>query len=350
MSDILACILATSRHCRVFGVSFSRWRDTHAINPLVIALVWIVSVPSPPPAVDPAAYLDEVLAVVEQHAYYADRVDWEASRAEAAEVAAGATTTADTYSFVLRLIGELDDRHSGFFPPSEFSSPEVVPQFGPPTGSVDDETIGVLQLPALVTFDASDASAREYISAAHQLLTADACGWIIDLRGNGGGNLFPMLVAVGPLLGPGPTVGYRDRHGSTDVYELLADGSLVAPDGTILAVAPPDAPPIENRGIPLAVLHGPGTASSGEGVVMALSGRPNVRTFGTPTAGVPTGNALYELSDGSALNLTSAIGVDFGGVAHEGPIAPDVPISPTSRTNVLNRTHEWLLAQPACAG
>ena len=28
-------------------------------------------------------------------------------------------------------------------------------------------------------------------------------GWIVDLRGNGGGNMWPMLAGIGPILGEG---------------------------------------------------------------------------------------------------------------------------------------------------
>lgn len=32
-------------------------------------------------------------------------------------------------------------------------------------------------------------------------------GWIVDLRGNFGGDMGPMLIAIGPILGEG-TLGY----------------------------------------------------------------------------------------------------------------------------------------------
>ena len=40
-------------------------------------------------------------------------------------------------------------------------------------------------------------------------------GWIVDLRGNTGGNMWPMLTGIGPILGDGPA------------------GSFVAADGNI---------------------------------------------------------------------------------------------------------------------
>lgn len=92
-------------------------------------------------------------------------------------------------------------------------------------------------LPGLVTGDDPTAAER-YITAGWALLDEQACGWIVDLRGNGGGNLFPMLVAIAPLLGPGPTVGYRRRDGTTDVYRLNTHGDLITPPGWRRHAAP----------------------------------------------------------------------------------------------------------------
>ena len=76
---------------------------------------------------------------------------------------------------------------------------------------------------------------------------------------------------------------------------------------------------------------------------MALRGRPDVRSFGQPTAGVPTGNAGVELSDGSVIVLTVAIGVDFAGEVHETAIEPDVPVSDAEQ-----EARVWLADQPTC--
>jgi hypothetical protein len=69
------------------------------------------------------------------------------------------------------------------------------------------------------------------------------------------------------------------------------------------------------------------TGSSGEGVVMAFRGRPDSRSFGEPTAGVPTGNAGYPLSDRAELYLTEGIGVDRTGATYQARIQPDPPVA-----------------------
>ena len=74
----------------------------------------------------PSADRIEVLDLVEREAYYADRVDWTQWRVDAADEAATAERTADTYGFVQRLLLELGDHHSGFFPPPS-SEDETMP-------------------------------------------------------------------------------------------------------------------------------------------------------------------------------------------------------------------------------
>jgi carboxyl-terminal processing protease len=201
-------------------------------------------------------------------------------------------------------------------------------------------------LPGLVSGDDPDAAER-YSAAAWAVLEAEACGWIVGLRGNGGGNLIPMLIAIAPLLGPGPTVSYRRRDGTTDVYRLDSGGNLIAPDGSALAAVPARAAPSSRRGLAIAVLQGGSTASAGEGVLMALVGRPNVETFGDETFGIPTGNSLVEFADGSAINLTQAIGIDAAGIPHETAIKPGIP-TPGRRTDQLDAARDWILAQPSC--
>jgi carboxyl-terminal processing protease len=135
---------------------------------------------------------------------------------------------------------------------------------------------------------------------------------VVDLRRDRGGSVPPMLVAVGPVLGDGRAVGYRDKNGATTWYGY-ADGAVSLdsqPQWSLAASRPAQLP---RPAPPVAVLTSRLTASAGEAVVMAFRGRPRARSFGEATAGVPTGNAQHRLADGAELYLTGAIGVDRRG-------------------------------------
>jgi carboxyl-terminal processing protease len=134
-----------------------------------------------------------------------------------------------------------------------------------------------------------------------------------------------MLTAVGPVLGDGRAVGFRGRDGATTWYGY-GDGAVSSDNRPGWpAVSRPARLPRPRP--PAAVLTSRLPASAGEGVVMAFRGRPAVRSFGEPTAGVPTGNAQYVLPDGAELYLTGGIGVDRAGRTYETRIRPDQPVA-----------------------
>ncbi|MCF6261995.1 MAG: S41 family peptidase [Xanthomonadales bacterium] len=55
--------------------------------------------------------------------------------------------------------------------------------------------------------ESNDLEAKKYAKTGHEIIqsleSAGVCGWVLDLRQNTGGNMWPMIAAVGPLLGEG---------------------------------------------------------------------------------------------------------------------------------------------------
>jgi C-terminal processing protease CtpA/Prc len=86
-------------------------------------------------------------------------------------------------------------------------------------------------------------------------------------------------------------------------------------------------PQIRNKNRPIVVFTSKRTASSGEGILIALKNNPNVRIFGEPTAGLTTANGNYPLKDGAELIITSAIFTDKNGKLYGDKIMPDVNLS-----------------------
>jgi C-terminal processing protease CtpA/Prc len=180
------------------------------------------------------------------------------------------------------------------------------------------------------------------------------CGWIVDLRGNGGGNVWPMLAGVGPLLGEGPTGGRIDADGSRvpSFYRNGAAGSYV--DKRETAWASVVGAPVVLRGTPsVAVLIDRATGSSGEGIAVVFLGRESTRFFGESTYGASTSTYPFPLSDGSTLYLVTAVMSDRNGKAIEFGVSPDEEIlseaTISSNDPVVRRASEWLVSQKACA-
>ncbi len=305
--------------------------------------------------VSPEGYLDEVVTLLRDRAYFGDQVLWELWGPEIQETAAAATSTADTYPLVRRMIASLSDGHTRLLEPNvadallsgRLASGEV------PTGGIDGD-VGVVRLPGALTALDSDAG-HAYVHAARAILRQAACGWILDARGNTGGDLGPMLAAIAPLLRPGPAVRYRYRDGTPSTFIITDDGGIEVHDRDHIVDVPwrpqPFTPTPE--GTPVAVLQDHLTGSSGEGIVMAFRGRGHVRTFGTPSAGVPTGVAGHELPDGSVLAVTETVGVDASGAIHTGPIPPDESTATAADNGspdpTIGAANAWLTAQSGCA-
>src|SRR5690606_24641089 len=129
---------------------------------------------------------------------------------------------------------------------------------------------------------------------------AGACGWIVDLRRNSGGNLWPMLLGLGPLLGDGDKVVATYPDGRREAA-WHRDGTVGLGEFARLRVrGEPTVVPSTPR---IALLIGPQTASAGEVVALAFRGTGTTRRFGADTAGAATGKRTFAPPDRAALAL-----------------------------------------------
>lgn len=230
----------------------------------------------------------------------------------------------DTYPFLIRAGQELGGEHTSFFPPDAAAT-----TFGDSETSTKDfgivptvRTIDGISTVTVPSISSPNPDIRqEYVDMGARAI-ADAApsttrGWVIDLRSNSGGNVWPMLAAVSSLLDEGPVLSLEGRS-RTEIATV--SGGAAALDGTVLAQSPAER--VETD-LPVAVAIGERTASSGEAVAIAFIGQDNVRVFGQPSYGFTTGNEARTLSDGAVLNLTTSIDADRTGRRYEGPIRPD---------------------------
>lgn len=297
-----------------------------------------------------SAYLNEVLDLMQQRSIHRDTIDWPRFRDQTFVIAEGATTTADTYSAIRFMISRLGDNHSRFIPAEQArqrdgsSSTDAQPL---PGGELLAERIGYLSLPYLL---GNGAHATDYAATAHDIIrNLDAhnpCGWIVDLAENPGGNMWPMLVGVGPILGEGEAGSFVDPDGATTSWSYVDGQALL--DTRVKAEIDGPAYTLKRPAPPVAVLTGKHTASSGEAIAVAFRGRAQTRSFGQPTAGVSTGNKSHTLSDGAVLVLTEVTFADRTGALYGMQIVPDE--QSWLGTSARQAATHWLLQQPSCAG
>lgn len=291
---------------------------------------------------------------MQNHSLHRDRIDWEALRESAFEMAKHAQTPADTHGAIRYALARLGDHHSHFVPPEEFTQRqqltlEEIPQ---PRAKL---LLGKLGFVAIEGFAGS--AGDEYATAVQALIrdidAQNPCGWIVDLREHTGGGMGPGLVGLGPILGEGEFAAFVDVDGNKEILSYQDGQGLAA--GEVIGQVHGPVYELKAASPPVAVLTGMRTASAGEAIVVAFRGRPNTRSFGLYTAGVPTGNATFILSDGAAIAVTVGVFADRTGQTYEDRIDPDEWVDEAWNLTIImdeivpQPAIDWLLSQPACA-
>lgn len=187
-------------------------------------------------APEAAAYLAEAISIIRDNAFRTDSVDWTSVRAAAFDSAAGSRVPVDTYRAIRYVLRSLGDHHSFLQLSEELRERERdrLRALGlledRPAGASDRRPLSPFQsrrqpeghlhgtgrqrIARVVVPRSGAMPTDEFGAAIHErlaeLASLEPCGWIVDLRGNGGGNMWPMLAGIGPLLGteePGSFIG-----------------------------------------------------------------------------------------------------------------------------------------------
>lgn len=281
-------------------------------------------------------FVDRFLEIVQADAMMRDNVDWKQMRLDMTSLTRHAETTADTYPALRFCLESLGDHHSRLLTPAFMAArgggdaeEEEVEEVDPSTYVMPRHErmtgdLGYLWLPGHLSF--GDAGPRAYAwTLARALEELEDCkGFVIDLRDNGGGNMWPMLAGLGPLLGAEVVGSFTYPDGTADTWWYRENQSGQA-DIPCTQVVPPHGASFA-KDIPLAILTSRRTGSSGEATLVSFLGRSHVRTFGQATTGLSTGNSSIPLSDGSMLLLTTSVYADRHGREFGGRIEPDVAV------------------------
>lgn len=294
-------------------------------------------------ATNPAVrkYVDDAVALM-KNGIYADTDTWRSTLHDVVPALYKSPTIPDTYAGLNRLVRAAGGGHSRLLTPQQVAQEQASYEAGktfPVPTAVTTDGITTLTLPQFdgQTQLAMDAYQGAGIAAVRNATTATSCGWVVDLRDNTGGNTWPMLSTVAPLLSDGGHIlGFQDRAGTTS-WVGVANGNLQhAPDGVGVGVA---GFRVQQ---PVAILTSHWTASAAELVVVAFAGQPHTARVGAPTGGYTTGNVAFDLSDGALLVLTDSWYVDRAGTRYNAGIGPDILSVPDG---AVSAARKWLAQQ-----
>jgi carboxyl-terminal processing protease len=301
----------------------------------------------PSGTVDPAAaraFVEEVLGLMQANSLHRLRVNWDDLRARVLAAAATARTVEDTKSALGIALQALGDRHSSI---RDAEGGLWLFAGGQTCGS---STRTQPAVPADVGYvwvrsfagSSDSAPATTYAEGMQAEIARqdreDLAGWVVDIRANGGGNMWPMIAGAGPLLGDGVAGHFIGPvAGQTIAWGYRAGASFLGTNALTRVSAPHTR---RSRSARVAVLTDAASASSGEAAFIAFIGRPETRTFGQPTCGLSTANSGYPLSNGMLLNLTVSVMADRTERAYGGPVPPDeVLVNPAE---AFDRAVSWV--------
>ncbi len=178
--------------------------------------------------------------------------------------------------------------------------------------------VGIININTFVNSNTGDA-VRSAIVGIQKSVGHDPLGYVIDLRSNPGGLLDQAIDVSDIFLERGEIVSQRGRE-KTDIERRFATPGDLA------------------HGLPIIVLVDAGSASAAEIVAGALQDQKRALVLGERSFGKGSVQTVMELSDNTALKLTTArYFTPSGRSVQEGGISPDILVPQISDPDYKDR-------------
>ena len=264
-------------------------------------------------------YVKKAIRIMDKHGLYAQGPEWEKAKAEALSAQ---PSSLDEAQEIVYYAGKVAGGKHTFLLPTEKIEENDTTKWEMPTTELLETGIAIVTLPR---FMGNSEDGVKYANTVLNFIPDSLQGVVIDLRGNRGGNMYPMIAAVHRFLPNDNILQFKTRHNTMKInVEYVLKVAGVAQQAPI--------------NCPVALLTDELTASSGEAVLLCFRGLSYARTFGLPTAGYCSGNQIYALPGGSQLVLT--VGED---IARTGEAFCDDPIKPDVTTETpFEDALEWI--------
>ena len=273
-------------------------------------------------------FVDEALSLIESRGLHAEAIDWGERKAAFGAAARGGKSMEELLAMFQALFDEMKDNHSFFYyDDQKFASnvgqldPESVPKplidaLDAGEGVVRGELVdgvGYLRIPQDNSPDDAAIMQRsaEMIQAAiAEVAREQPVGWIIDLRLNTGGTMYPMILGLEPFLADGVFASNQKRSGEVVAWSLR-EHAIFEGERSLARLSKPFSEDLSQARV--VVLTSGITGSSGEITALAFLNRANTHFVGETSAGFMTVNEMYELPKDVILLLAEGREMDSEG-------------------------------------
>ena len=306
------------------------------------------------------AVLDSIIHHAEHHSLYRNQVDWDVIKDSIKVKTADADSVIHLRSGLEYLMKELGDGHGRIFHKGAFLAYHTAPlaehkkdidwevftriqyatEFPFEARMIGDE-IGYVRIVGLPTGD-NEAMSNEIQMAVCKLMDKGASSWVIDLRYNGGGNMFPMVEGLTSIIGDGPVGGAVGATKEEYAPWIIQDGDFFYDNQTVAIEEDCTMETLPK----IAVLTSMYTASSGEALAVILKGRPQTRFFGEKTHGMVTSTDWKVIDDETFASISVAYYEDRNGVVYKQYVDVDEEIKfeiDSKEDIILDQGIAWLL-------
>jgi carboxyl-terminal processing protease len=266
------------------------------------------------------SYIDSALYLMQTKSLNGKNLNWNQIRDSTYLKAAGAKDYKQAFPAIAYAFQQLKDYHGmvagedtfyRYPPPVNFDevlSPGIKKEFlkGPRIATAFlNGSVAYLRIPGMNVTRQKDMDdrANNLRDSLCMLLARNPKSIIIDLRMNTGGNSAPMISGIGPLFHIS-LLGYGvDRDGNFLGAVKLKEGVLLDDNGNKMVTIKNSCS--INKVIPIAVIIGPSTVSSGEILAAYLKQQTNVKVFGEPTPGFCNATEGFSFMNGKGYLLLS---------------------------------------------
>lgn len=330
-------------------------------------------------------YLNHALDLMQQHALHRKEIDWPQLRRAATAYAKDAQTPAETYPAITFACSQLKDHSSHLEEPNgtpieiqrqsssitmlaakDAHGRKLTSDEPSPFADRGSFLLAMLQSEGrryaylVIPYSGDhpgqhsdplrrDKWGEDLFHLTNEAKRRGAEGWILDLRGNTGGYLGPMLAGLQALLGNGTVLKLRgpDSKNTISIRNravLNHSGfARVSVEAQIDETAAPD-----EKNTPVVVLLDRGTRSAGESLAIAFEGRRRTLFLGERTAGLTDSGTYWDLSDGAVLSIMSERVYDRRGHDYPEGIQPETRVQDPQRVTKISddpavlSAEEWL--------